>query len=133
MTSWLWTDILEENDHLIATKQVCFCQKDAVKAALLLNDWANSLTDELDTLSYQQALERAKALLVAVESVLVAKGLYQLLPDGPDRGYLFNDPNEFGPDEGPDDGGPTDAPATPRTPATQLPKPVPTPTPTLAA
>jgi hypothetical protein len=76
VTSWFTTPIGEENDHLIATKVLVVSEKDATATALLLNDWAISMTDVLGALSYQQALERATLMLAQVEAALVGKLLF---------------------------------------------------------
>ena len=73
VTDWFTTDIGNDNDHLIGEKAISVCPKDAKKAYLLLNDWANSLTGELDAMSYTQALEQAESMLETVEKVLLAK------------------------------------------------------------
>jgi RHS repeat-associated protein len=73
VTNWFTTPFGEAHDKIVYSRTICVPKGCEVGAALQLNDLAVSLGDELDALSYQHALERAEATLIAVEAALLAK------------------------------------------------------------
>ena len=73
VTNWFTTPYGEAYDKIVYSKTICVPKGCEEGATVRLIDMAASLGDELDALSYLQALVHAEATLIAVETALVCK------------------------------------------------------------